>query len=275
MIILIKCEDKIGLVAAISGLMANEKANIITMREYVDTDEKLFFARLHIESNTDIENLEQKLQNILPQGAEITINQNPLKKIVVLVTKEYHCLSDLLVRNHFQSMKAEIQCVIGNYEVLRDITEKFDIPYIHISTETNDRVEFENLLLQHLNNYTFDYIVLAKFMRILSPNFISHFPMRIINIHHSFLPAFVGASPYKQAHDRGVKIIGATAHYVTDNLDEGPIIAQKVIPINHNYRVIDMVKTGKEVETSVLSYALELILEDRVLVYNNKTVVLI
>lgn len=275
MIILIKCEDKIGLVAAISGLMANENANIITMREYVDTDEKLFFARLHIESNTGIENLEQKLQNILPQGAEITINQNPLKKIVVLVTKEYHCLSDLLVRNHFQSMKAEIQCVIGNYEVLRDITEKFDIPYIHISTETNDRVEFENLLLQHLNNYTFDYIVLAKFMRILSPNFISHFPMRIINIHHSFLPAFVGASPYKQAHDRGVKIIGATAHYVTDNLDEGPIIAQKVIPINHNYRVIDMVKTGKEVETSVLSYALELVLEDRVLVYNNKTVVLI
>ncbi len=273
MIILIKCTDSVGLVSAISSVMAIENANIISMREYVDVDENLFFARLHIQAETAIHNLRQKLAEVLPKGAEITVNQAPVKKIILLVTKEYHCLGDLLIRHYFKAINAEIQCVIGNHSILKDVTHKFDIPFHYVGSENIDKAAFEYHLLQLIETYSFDYLVLAKFMRILSPSFVNRFHMRIINIHHSFLPAFIGASPYKQAYERGVKIIGATAHFVTNDLDEGPIIFQQVIPVNHNFTIKDMIKTGKEVEKAVLATALQLVFEDRVLVYNNKTVV--
>lgn len=273
MIILIKCKDSVGLVSAISSVMATENANIISMREYVDVDENLFFARLHIKAETAIHNLRQKLAEVLPTGAAITVNQAPVKKIILLVTKEYHCLGDILIRHYFKAINAEIQCVIGNHNILKDVTNKFDIPFHYVSSENIDKAEFERLLLQHIEAYSFDYLVLAKFMRILSPSFVNRFHMRIINIHHSFLPAFIGASPYKQAYERGVKIIGATAHFVTNDLDEGPIISQQITPVNHNFTIKDMIKAGKEVEKAVLATALQLVFEDRVLVYNNKTVV--
>ncbi|MDA3615987.1 formyltetrahydrofolate deformylase [Polluticaenibacter yanchengensis] len=273
MVILIKSPDSIGLVSAISGVMARERANIITMREYVDIEEQLFFARLHIQTESSIENLKQQLEDVLPERAVITVSNAPVKKVVLLVTKEHHCLSDLLIRHHFKSMKAEVQAVIGNHEVLREVSEKFDVPFHYIATEGKTKAVFENELCRQIDAYRFDYIVLAKFMRILSADFVEKYPLKIINIHHSFLPAFIGASPYKQAYERGVKIIGATAHYVTNDLDEGPIISQQITPVNHNFTVSDMIKAGREVEKSVLATALQLVFEDRVFVYNNKTVV--
>ena len=156
---------------------------------------------------------------------------------------------------------------------MRPLSDKFDIPFTCISTDGLDRVEHEKLVLKELEKYKFDYMVLAKYMRILSPDFVKRYPKKIINIHHSFLPAFIGANPYKQAYERGVKIIGATAHFVTDDLDEGPIITQDVIRVNHEMNWKDMQKAGRDVEKVVLSNALELVFDERVFVYDNKTVI--
>lgn len=273
MVILIQCKDRVGLVAAITGVLAARRLNIISMREHVDVQANLFFARIVSAQETAVEQLQQELEAVLPENAIISINPEPEKKIVVLVTKEYHCLSDILVRNHFKTLGASVQAVIGNHAVLQDICERFDVPFHFISHENKSKEQFEEELAQQVNAYTFDYLILAKFMRILSPAFVQQFALRIINIHHSFLPAFIGASPYKQAHSRGVKMIGATAHYVTNDLDEGPIIEQQIIHVNHAFSIEDMVKAGKEIEKAVLAKALKLVFEDRVFVYQNKTIV--
>ena len=272
MIIVIQCTDRVGLVAAISGLLAQKEFNIISMHEHVDNTANLFFMRLEVDKTGGAEGLEENLRDILPENALIKINPLPEKKIIVLVTKEYHCLADILIRNYFKKLGASVQCVIGNHNTLQDICQRFDIPFYPVQA-TEDKAAFEKAIIDITKNYAFDYLVLAKFMRILSHDFVSRFPMQIINIHHSFLPAFAGASPYRQAYERGVKLIGATAHYVTDELDEGPIIAQQIIPADHSHTVHDMVKAGKEIETAVLAKALKLVFDDRVFVYKNKTVV--
>ena len=272
MIIAIQCTDQVGLVAKISGLLANEGYNIVAMQEHVDKTENLFFMRLEIDKTANIESLEQQLHKLLPGDAIININPNPEKQAIVLVTKEYHCLADILVRNHFKTLGANVQCVIGNHNTLGDICKRFDIPFYHIPFDKPAEAEKE--LLKTIAGYTHDYIVLAKFMRVLSPAFVDQFKGKIINIHHSFLPAFAGANPYRQAYERGVKLIGATAHFVTNELDEGPIIAQQIIPANHSLTTADMVRAGKEIETAVLAKALRVVFDDRVFIYKNKTVVL-
>ncbi len=273
MILLIQCRDQVGLVAAISTVLANQAINIVSMREHADTIENRFFVRVSVEGKVDFLFLEQQLRIALPEEAKIKVNPLPEKKIILLVTKEYHCLSDILVRNHFRTLGATVQCVIGNHNTLAEICSRFDVPFHFVSHENSEKEKFESSLLNVIEKYEVDYLVLAKFMRILSAGFVERFAMRIINIHHSFLPAFVGASPYKQAFERGVKLIGATAHFVTNQLDEGPIIAQQIIPVTHSYTLADMVRSGKEIETAVLNKALHLIFEDRVLVYKNKTIV--
>jgi formyltetrahydrofolate deformylase len=273
MIIVIQCKDQVGLVAAISGILAKEQLNIISMLEHVDIIENRFYMRLEIEKHQDESSLEKKLKDVLPADVTITINEQPLKKVVILVTKEYHCLADVLIRNYFGTLGAKIQCVIGNHDTLQNICERFDVPFHLVSHEGISKEVFEQKIVERIQSFTPDYIVLAKFMRILSPVFVVRFPMKLINIHHSFLPAFAGANPYKQAFERGVKLIGATAHFVTDELDEGPIIAQQIIPVNHSLTAADMMKAGKEIETAVLAKALRLVFEDRVTVYKNKTVV--
>lgn len=273
MIIVIQCTDRVGLVAAISRSLAKGGFNIIGLQEHVDNNENLFFIRLEVDKTDDTGDLKKELLRILPEGALIKVNPQPLKKIIVLVTKEYHCLADILVRNYFETLGAVVQCVIGNHTTLQNICERFDIPF-HLIETTGDNAASEKSLTDIIQRYDFDYLVLAKFMRILTPDFVSSFPMQIINIHHSFLPAFVGASPYRQAYERGVKLIGATAHFVTNQLDEGPIIAQQITPAGHSLTVKDMVKAGKEVETAVLAKALKLVFDDRVFVYKNRTVVL-
>lgn len=273
MIVVIQCKDQVGLVATVSGVLAQQQLNIISLREHVDSTENRFFIRIEVDKETSKELLRQQLTSLLPDDAIISINPQPEKKIVVLVTKEYHCLSDILVRHHFKTLGASVQHVIGNYPALEDICRRFEIPFSHISHEHLEKEIFEKHIMDVLQRLLPDYIVLAKFMRILSPAFVKAFPARIINIHHSFLPAFAGANPYRQAFERGVKLIGATAHFVTDQLDEGPIIAQQIIPVNHSYTAAGMMKAGKEIETSVLARALRLVFDDRVLVYKNKTVV--
>ncbi len=273
MVIVIQCADKVGLVATIAMLLQNQELNIVSMREHVDTVQNRFFARVEISKNVDATILEKQLKEVLPTDAEVIVNPNPLKKVVVLVTKEYHCLSDLLIRNHFNTLGATVLAVIGNHSTLQDICNRFDMPFHLISHEGKAKDDFEIELIAKINLYTPDYIVLAKFMRILSPTFVERYPLRLINIHHSFLPAFIGANPYRQAYERGVKLIGATAHFVTNQLDEGPIIAQQIISVNHSFTTADMVKSGKEIETSVLAKALQLVFDDKVLVHQNKTVV--
>jgi formyltetrahydrofolate deformylase len=273
MVIVIQCKDKTGLVAAISGLMAQEQINIVSMREHVDIPDNRFFARLVVKANDNAISLQQELESVLPGEALVTVNPLPEKKIIVMVTKEHHCLSDILVRNHFKTLGATVACVIGNHAVLENICKLFSVPFHLVSHEEKSKDRFEEELFNTIRQYKTDYIVLAKFMRILSSSFIEKFPERIVNIHHSFLPAFAGANPYKQAYERGVKLIGATAHFVTNELDEGPIIAQQIIPVNHSFSATDMMRAGREIETAVLAKALHLVFEDRVFVYKNKTVV--
>jgi len=273
MVIVIQCTDQVGLVAKISGLLAHDSYNILSMHEHVDKTENLFFMRLEVNKQSEASVLESKLREILPDGSLIKVNPDPVKKVIVMVTKEYHCLADILIRNYFKTLGASVQCVIGNYTNLEDICKRFDIPFHHVPYE-GPHPDSEQRVINIIDQYEYDYIVLAKFMRILSPDFVRRFPKKIINIHHSFLPAFVGANPYKQAYERGVKLVGATAHFVTDELDEGPIIAQQIISADHSLTAADMMKAGKEIETAVLAKALKAVFDDRVFIYKNKTVVL-
>jgi formyltetrahydrofolate deformylase len=243
------------------------------MHEHVDKTENLFFMRLEVSKSANSKTLEKKLKTLLPENALVKVNPNPEKKVIVLVTKEYHCLADILIRNYFKTLGASVQCVIGNYDNLQDICGRFDVPF-YLVPFTESSKNNEQQLTDIIAKYDYDYIVLAKFMRILSSEFVSTYSRRIINIHHSFLPAFAGANPYRQAFERGVKLIGATAHFVTDELDEGPIIAQQIISADHSLTASDMMKAGKEIETAVLAKALKVVFDDRVFIYKNKTVVL-
>lgn len=191
-----------------------------------------------------------------------------------MVTREHYCVAELLVRYAFDELGANIKAVIGNYNTLRSLVEKFNIPYYHVSHEGLTREQHEEKILSILLRYQPEFVVLAKYMRILSPEFVRHFPEKIVNIHHSFLPAFIGANPYRQAYDRGVKIIGATAHFVNENLDEGPIIAQDVKRVSHRHSATEMAKLGRDIEKSVLSEALKLVFSDRVFISGNRTIIL-
>jgi formyltetrahydrofolate deformylase len=189
------------------------------------------------------------------------------------VTKEAHCIGDLLIRHEFGALNAEIQAVVGNYETLKSLTEKFGIPFHYVDTTGISREAHEQKMIEIIDGYDPDYLVLAKFMRVLTPGFVGHYENRIINIHHSFLPAFIGAKPYHQAYERGVKIIGATAHFVNNDLDEGPIIAQNVINVDHTDSAEEMANAGHDVEKIVLAKALKLVFEEKVFVNKNKTVI--
>ena len=199
MVIVIQCKDSVGLVAAISIVLAKAGSNIVSMREHVDLEENRFFARIVVDDLADPKEMELSLAGVLPADAIVKVNPSPEKKIIVLVTKEYHCLSDILTRNHFKTLGANVQCVIGNHPDLQNITERFGIPFQFLSHENKSKESFENELKNVILSYEPDYLILAKFMRILSPDFISTFMLKIINIHHSFLPAFIGANPYRQA----------------------------------------------------------------------------
>ncbi len=271
--VLIDCEDAKGLVYKISKLFYDRGLNIDNNREFVDKEHGRFFMRTIVTGLFDTQELEDALHTVVPTDAHIRVIEPKDKKIILMVTKESHALGDILVRHADGELGAQIECVIGNHDTLKELVERFDIPFIHLSAEGLSREEHEAKVMSCIDKYAFDYIVLAKYMRILTPAFVKAYAYKIINIHHSFLPAFIGANPYKQAYERGVKIIGATAHYVTDDLDEGPIIAQDTIPVNHRLTWKDMQRAGRDGEKIVLSRALALVLNDRVFVNGNKTVI--
>ncbi len=271
--VLIDCSDEKGLVYNVSKLFFELGLNIDKNSEFVDKESNKFFMRSEVSGEFDIENLKSSLLDIAPPNASIKVIPKAIKDIVLMATKESHCLGDILLKFEAGELDANIKAVIANHNDLQSLVERFNIPFIHISTNDKSREAHELEVVEALSKIEFDYIVLAKYMRILSSDFVDRYEWKIINIHHSFLPAFIGANPYKQAHSRGVKIIGATAHFVTNNLDEGPIISQDVISIDHNYNWRDMQSAGKDVEKVVLSKALSLVLSDRVFIYQNKTVI--
>ena len=271
--ILIDCGDEKGLVYRISKIFFDQGLNIDSNQEFVDKESGKFFMRTVVSGNFDEAALETDILKVIPAQAHLQVIIPKKKKIVLLVTKESHALGDILIRYSAGELDAEIQAVIGNHKTLEKLVSRFDIPFHHVPAEHINREKHEHNMMQIINSYSFDYLVLAKYMRILTPDFVETFSHKIINIHHSFLPAFIGANPYKQAFERGVKIIGATAHYVTSDLDEGPIIAQNIIPVNHRFNWQDMQKAGRDVEKSVLSRALALVLNDRVFIHGNETIV--
>ena len=271
--VLIDCEDAKGLVYKISKVFYDRDLNIDNNREFVDKENGRFFMRTVVSGDFDVSELLSELQSVAPKDAHIRAIEPKDKKIILLATKESHALGDILIRHADGELGAQIQCVIANHESLRKLVERFEIPFFYVPAEDMNRELHEEKVMKQIDNFIFDYIVLAKYMRILTPTFVKAYAQKIINIHHSFLPAFIGANPYKQAFERGVKIIGATAHYVTDDLDEGPIIAQDVIPVNHRLTWKDMQRAGRDGEKIVLSRALALVLNDRVFINGNKTVV--
>jgi formyltetrahydrofolate deformylase len=273
-ILLIDTVDAKGLVYNISKVLFANHLNIEQNAEYVDNDSNKFFMRSVISGDVNPNMLLKELKEVLPENSTIKLNKKSKKEIVILATKESHVLGDLLIRYIDGELDANIKAVIANHEYLRDLVEKFNIPFHCISAENMEREAHEDLVIEKIKEYDPELIVLAKYMRILTPKFVKEFPQQVLNIHHSFLPAFIGANPYKQAHHRGVKIIGATAHYVTDDLDEGPIIAQDVVRVDHTFSWQDMRRAGRNVEKVVLSNALQLLLEDKVFVFGNKTVIL-
>lgn len=271
--VLIDCDDAKGLVYKISKVFYDRGLNIENNREFVDKEQGKFFMRTVVTGNFDRDELENELREVVPKDANLKVVEPKRKKIVILATKESHALGDILIRHEAGELDADIEAVIANHDNLEHLVRRFEIPFFLVSAEGMSREEHEEYIMKLIDEQTFDYIVLAKYMRILTPAFVKAYPKQIVNIHHSFLPAFIGANPYKQAHERGVKIIGATAHYVTDDLDEGPIIAQDVIPVNHRLEWKEMQKAGRDVEKIVLSRALNYVLNDRVFIHGNKTIV--
>lgn len=268
------CSDAKGLIAKITHICSQHELNIVQNNEFVDHRTKRFFMRTELEGIFNDNSLLADLDATLPEGSMRELNNIDRRRIVVLVTKEAHCLGDLLMKSTYGGLEMEIAAVISNHPSLQTLVERFDIPFHLVSHEGLTRQNHDLEIIAKIDQYQPDYVVLAKYMRVLTPDFVQHYPNHVINIHHSFLPAFIGARPYHQAYERGVKIIGATAHYVNDNLDEGPIILQDVINVDHTYSTEDMICAGRDVEKNVLSRALYHLLAQQVFVYGNRTVIL-
>ncbi|MBI2504221.1 MAG: formyltetrahydrofolate deformylase [Candidatus Latescibacteria bacterium] len=271
-ILRISCPDEKGLIYRITQILYQRQLNIVGNDEFVDAQRRYFFMRTEFAGTCQPEELRAQLQGALP-AARIELGRPRRREVVVLATSESHCLGDLLLRHADGELQASIRAVVSNRPDLESLARRFELPFHCVPSEGMGRQDHEAALLGVIGGYAPEYLVLAKYMRILTPAFVGRFPHRIINIHHSFLPAFAGASPYRQAFARGVKIIGATAHFVDEQLDQGPIIAQSVIPVDHTHSAGDMAQAGRDVEKVVLARALKLVFEDRVFVSGNRTII--
>ena len=270
---LIACQDRAGLVHEITGVLFKRKFNVTQNQEFVDHRQGRFFMRTQFEGDAEVSALQSEFAKLLPKGAFCQVRELKPRRLVVLASRDLHCLGEILLRHLNQVLPAEILGVLSQVEDGRDLTSRFSLPYECIPVTGTDRAAHEEKILKVIHTLKPDYLVLARYMRIFSKDFVGHFPRRIINIHHSFLPAFIGKDPYQQAFERGVKIIGATSHFVTDALDEGPIITQDVIPVDHSSSPEAMARLGQDVEKLVLMRGLNLVLEDRVLIDGNRTIV--
>lgn len=277
--LLISCGDQPGIVAAVSQFLYGQGANIVESNQHsTDPEAGMFFMRVEFE----IDNLHERADGLKQAFSKIASEFNmdwrlslasKRKRTAIFVSKEPHCLLELLWEYQNGDLDADISLVISNHETSKGLVESLGIPFYYIPANKDIRQEVEEKQLQLLAEYNIELIILARYMQILTPNFVSKHPHRIINIHHSFLPAFIGAKPYERAYNRGVKLIGATSHYVTNDLDEGPIIEQGVERVSHHHNAEDLKKIGRSIERSVLARAVNWHLQDRVLVHENKTIV--
>ena len=275
--LLISCPDQQGLVAKIANFIYANGGNIIHADQHRDEATGLFLSRL--EWSLDGFNLPRDLIGpafnaiAQPLQADWQLHfSDAVPRIAIWVSRQNHCLLDLLWRHQAQEFAAEIPLIVSNHPYLKPIADQFGIAFHHIQITPETKAQQESQQLELMQKYNIDLVVLAKYMQILSSQFLSQFP-KVINIHHSFLPAFMGAQPYHRAYERGVKIIGATAHYVTEDLDAGPIIEQDVVRITHRDDVKDLIRKGKDLERVVLARGVRLHLQNRILVYGNRTVV--
>ncbi len=276
--LLLSCADRRGLVSRISHFVFERGGNIIDLSEHVDSDERQFFLRIAWDMagfSIAPDDLSDAFAPLAKEfDARWTIRLNHKKhRLAIFVSKADHCLLELLWRHSLGEYNTDICLVISNHVALASLSERYNVPFHVFAITPENRLEQEEAELELLARADVDTIALARYMQILSPRFVEQYPHGIINIHHSFLPAFAGTNPYKQAYERGVKIIGATSHYVTRDLDEGPIIEQDISHISHRDSLEDLVRKGRDLERLVLARAIRLHLEDRVLVHGRKTIV--
>lgn len=275
----INCPDKKGIIATVTNFIHLNAGNILYIDQYVDRENKLFFMRLECEFiNGDFseQQFRTTFNEAVVQQFDLNFelyNQEDRPKMALFVSKYDHCLYDILARYEADELKVEIPFILSNHEDLKGIAERFDLPFYHVPVTKETKAEAEQQQLEILKKHEVECIVLARYMQIISPQLIEHYPNKIINIHHSFLPAFPGAKPYHSAYNRGVKIIGATSHYVTEELDAGPIIAQDITQVSHLHSVGDFIVKGRDLERIVLSKAIQLHTNRKVMVYQNKTVI--
>ena len=277
--ILIHCKDLSGIIASVTNFIVEKQGNIIYLDQHVDRDQDIFFMRLEsefIEDNFSVEKFKDAFKSSLVNKFDMKwrIYSSVKKpKMAIFVSKYDHCLYDLLGRYNSGELNLEISFIISNHNDLKHIADSFKIPFYHIPVSKDTKVDAENKQLELLESHNIDFIVLARYMQIISSKLIDKYTNKIINIHHSFLPAFVGAKPYHSAYKRGVKIIGATSHYVTEDLDAGPIIEQDVAYVSHTYTIDDLISKGRDLEKIVLANAVKLHSTRKVMVFNNKTVI--
>ncbi|MBC2845579.1 formyltetrahydrofolate deformylase [Winogradskyella flava] len=277
--LLIHCEDQPNIIASVTNFMATNKGNIVYIDQHVDREQNIFFMRLECEFKSDAFSIE-KFRNIFK---EVLVEKFQLKwkmyaadkkpRMALFVSKYDHCLYDILGRYNSGELFLEIPFILSNHAHLKSIADSFNIPFYHVPVTKDTKYEAEREQLKLLESYTIDFVVLARYMQIVSNLLIDKYPNKIINIHHSFLPAFVGAKPYHSAYKRGVKIIGATSHYITEELDAGPIIEQDVTHVSHSHSINDLISKGRDLEKIVLSNAIKLHANRKVMVFNNKTVI--
>ena len=275
----IYCPDKKGIIATTTNFIHLNAGNILYIDQYVDRDNKLFFMRLECEFvNGGFSEegfrlvFEKTVVNRFSLNYEL-YNLEYRPKIALFVSKYDHCLYDILARYEAKELQIDIPFILSNHNDLSGIADRFNLPFYHIPITKETKEEAELKQLEILKKHQVECIVLARYMQIISPKLIAHFPNKIINIHHSFLPAFPGAKPYHSAYDRGVKIIGATSHYVTEELDAGPIIAQDITQVSHLHSIQDFIAKGRDLERIVLSKAIQMHAQRKVMVYQNKTVI--
>ena len=277
-VLLLSCPDKVGLVSSITNFISENNGNIVDLDEHVATSEKMFFIRVVwdlTEFRIPISDLDSEFGNFLTEiDAKFEIKLlNEKSRTAIFVSKYDHCLFEILWRNRIGEYPFEISLIISNHKDLREVAAMYEIPFYYFPINNENKLDQEKKEIELLKKNNIDTIVLARYMQILSADFVSEFPNQIINIHHSFLPAFVGSNPYKQAYERGVKIIGATSHYVTEILDDGPIIEQDIIKISHKESLSDLIRKGRDLERLVLARALINHVEHRILVSGRKTIV--
>lgn len=275
--LLINCNDQSGIIASVTNFIANNNGNIVYIDQHVDREQDIFFMRLESEfEQFNMMAFKANFKSVLAEKFKMKwriYDTEDLPNMAIFVSKYDHCLYDILGRYNSGELHVNIPFIISNHNTLKPIADSFNIPFYHIPVTKDTKEEAETKQLELLKKHHVNFIVLARYMQIVSNRLIDVYPNKIINIHHSFLPAFVGAKPYHNAYKRGVKIIGATSHYVTEALDAGPIIEQDVERVSHTHAIEDLIAKGRDLEKIVLANAIKLHLKRKVMVFNNKTVI--